>query len=111
MKYKKTDYIERETEFCNTGLWTSKTKIRYDFLKIMPLYKWQYCHEVLVKQKDTYCDGCFHQFLEEFVLCGSNTKDIIKLNCLDKKQKNKLIKLIERLKKESEKPDSETWLV
>jgi len=101
MKYKNTDYI----------YYTSKTKIRFDFLKVMPVFKWEYCHEVLVKQKGIYCDGCFTQFLKEFELYGINTEEIIKLNCLDKTQKNKLIKLIERLRKESEKPHSETWLV
>ena len=111
MKYKNTDYIVRDSEFYNDGLWVSKTNIRYDFIKVMPVYKWQYCHEVLVKQKNTYCDGCFTQFLKEFELYGSNTEDIIKLNCLDKTQKNKLIKLIKRLRKESEKSTSETWLV
>ena len=77
----------------------------------MPVYKWQYCHELLVKQKGNYCDGCFHEFLKEFQFYGINTQEILKLNCLDNPQKNKLIKLIERLKKESEKSDSETWLV
>jgi hypothetical protein len=101
MKYKNTDYI----------YYKSETKIRFDFLKVMPIYKWQYCHEVLVKEKGIYCDGCFHQFLKEFELYGSNTEDIVELNCLDKTQKNKLIKLIERLRKESKKLHSETWLV
>lgn len=111
MKYKNTDYIERVTEFCDNVFWTTKTKIRYDFLKIMPVYKWQYCHEVLVKQKDTYCDGCFSQFLKEFEFYGINTEEIVKLNCVDNSQKKKLIKLIERLRKKSNNPDSETWLV
>ena len=111
MKYKNTDYIERVTEFCDNVFWTSKTKIRYDFLKVMPVYKWQYCHEVLVKQKGIYCDGCFAEFLKEFQLYGINTDEIVKLNCLDKTQKNKLIKLIERLRKESKKSTSEGWLV
>ena len=64
-------------------------KIRFDFLKVMPLYKWQYCHELL-KYKKGYCDWCFSTFLYEFEKYGIGKERILQLECLNKNEKIKL---------------------
>jgi hypothetical protein len=79
-----------------------KIEIPVSFLKCMPLYKWQYCHEVLGKQEG-YCDGSFSCFLEELqnhLICAIG---LIKLKCLEKIERKKLITLFKRkLKKEEQ---------
>jgi len=92
-------YISYSTIF-NEGFHQTKIEIPVSFLKCMPLYKWQYCHEVLMKQEG-YCDGSFGCFLTELwrsLICANR---LIKLNCLEKTERRKLISLFKRkLKKE-----------
>ncbi len=73
----------------------SKIEIPVSYLKCMPLYKWQYCHEVLVKQKG-YCDVCFSQFLFELETSFTCASRLIKLDFLDKLERRKLISLFKR---------------
>ena len=92
-------YISYSTIF-DEGFHQTKIKIPVSFLKCMPLYKWQYCHEVLMKQQG-YCDGSFGCFLTELrrsLICANR---LIKLDCLEKTERKKLISLFKRkLKKE-----------
>lgn len=92
-------YISYSTIF-NEGYHQTKIEIPVSFLKCMPLYKWQYCHEVLMKQEG-YCDGSFSCFLEElqfYLMCAN---ELVKLECLEKTERKKLITLFKRkLKKE-----------
>ena len=92
-------YISYGTIF-HGGFHQTKIEIPVSFLKCMPLYKWQYCHEVLIKQ-DGPCDGsfgCFLLELERYLFCASR---LINLNCLEKTERKKLISLFKRkLKKE-----------
>tara|TARA_R100000231_G_C5293405_1_gene155296 strand:+ start:244 stop:759 length:516 start_codon:yes stop_codon:yes gene_type:complete len=73
----------------------SKIEIPVSYLKCMPLYKWQYCHEVLRKQKG-YCDGSFGQFINELRFHFTCASRLIKLDCLDKLERKKLISLFKR---------------
>lgn len=78
----------------------SKIEIPVSFLKCMPLYKWQYCHEVLIKQEG-YCDGSFSCFLLELERHFFCANELVKLECLEKTERKKLISLFKRkLKKE-----------
>jgi hypothetical protein len=92
-------YISYSTIFAE-GFHQTKIEIPVSFLKCMPLYKWQYCHEVLMKQEG-YCDGSFGCFLTELqrsLICANR---LIKLECLEKTERRKLISLFKRkLKKE-----------
>ena len=80
----------------------TKIEIPVSFLRCMPLYKWQYCHEVLMKQDDL-CDGSFSCFLfdlENRLFCACT---LINLDCLEKIERKKLITLFKRkLKKEEQ---------
>ena len=99
---KTTDYLERHIEFFDNGLNLSTCKIRYDFLKVMPLYKWQYCHEILSLDKEGYCDWDFNTFLHELEYHGTCSERILELDCIDKKhQKPKLKRLIKKMEKEA----------
>ena len=62
------------------------------FLECMPLYKWQYCHELLCKD-DGYCDLVFQEFLEELNEHLLTLPRLIKLDCLDKEERKMLISL------------------
>jgi len=94
-------YISYGTIF-HGGFHQAKIEIPVSFLKCMPLYKWQYCHEVLMKQEG-YCDGSFGCFLEELqrhLICAN---ELVKLDCLEKTERKKLITLFKRkLKKEEQ---------
>ena len=82
------------------GFYQSKCEIPVNYLKCMPIYKWQYCHEVLKKQEG-YCDGSFGQFINELRFHFTCASRLIKLDCLDKLEKKALISLFKReLKKE-----------
>tara|TARA_R100000231_G_scaffold98675_1_gene73674 strand:- start:178 stop:546 length:369 start_codon:yes stop_codon:yes gene_type:complete len=107
---KSTDYLERWSEPFDKGLIRWGCKIRYDFLKVMPLYKWQYCHEILSLHKDGYCDWSFNAFLHELEYYGTCSERILELDCFTKKQKSRLVTLIKRLKKEATQPKEEMSL-
>ena len=100
-------YISYGTIF-HGGFHQTKIEIPVSFLKCMPLYKWQYCHEVLMKQ-DGWCDGsfgCFLLELERHLFCASR---LINLNCLEKTERKKLISLFKRkLKKEEQYHNTRT---
>tara|TARA_R110000803_G_scaffold30041_1_gene68026 strand:- start:172 stop:558 length:387 start_codon:yes stop_codon:yes gene_type:complete len=100
-------YISYGTIF-HGGFHQTKIEIPVSFLKCMPLYKWQYCHEVLIKQ-DGPCDGsfgCFLLELERYLFCASR---LINLNCLEKTERKKLISLFKRkLKKEEQYHNTRT---
>jgi len=100
-KHKLTDYSDRWSEDFDHGLHMWGCKIRYDFLKVMPLYKWQYCHEVLSLNKDGYCDWSFNTFLHELEYHGTCSERILELDCFTKKQKQRLKKLIIKMEKEA----------
>tara|TARA_R100001440_G_scaffold6727_1_gene13601 strand:- start:179 stop:694 length:516 start_codon:yes stop_codon:yes gene_type:complete len=87
-------YISYSTIF-DGGYHQSKIEIPVSYLKCMPLYKWQYCHEVLVKQKG-YCDGSFGQFINELRFHFTCASRLIKLDFLDKLERKKLISLFKR---------------
>ena len=87
--------IEKDTYY------SMECEMPVSFLECMPLYKWQYCHELLVKQKG-YCDLVFVEFieeLEEHLQCSSR---LIKLSCLDEVERKDLIKLFTKILKKSE---------
>ena len=99
-EWTKKDTIKTSVQIANTLYSTSQIEIPVSFLKCMPLYKWQYCHKVLMKQEG-YCDGSFGCFLTELrrsLICANR---LIKLDCLEKTERRKLISLFKRkLKKE-----------
>lgn len=104
-KWRKDNIIETYVSYStifDEGFHQEKIEIPVSFLKCMPLYKWQYCHEVLGKQEG-YCDGSFSCFLEELqrhLICAIG---LIKLDCLEKTERKKLITLFKRkLKKEEQ---------
>ena len=66
-------------------------------IEVMPLEKWKYCHEILKKEKNIYCDWVFEQFLYELIYLNKinlHYENILKLNLIDKNEKQKLIKII-----------------
>jgi len=84
----------------NGALHQTRCEIPVSFLKCMPLYKWRYCQELLLKNKG-YCDLDFNQFIKELnkhLICADR---LIKLDCLDKLERKSLISLFKRqLKKD-----------
>tara|TARA_R100000654_G_scaffold10894_1_gene23742 strand:+ start:21 stop:509 length:489 start_codon:yes stop_codon:yes gene_type:complete len=101
-EWTKQDTIRTWVQIANCIYDTTVIEIPVSFLKCMPLYKWQYCHERLIKQEG-YCDGDFSCFLEELerhLICAY---ELVKLDCLDKTERKKLITLFKRkLKKEKQ---------
>jgi len=64
--------------------------------EVMPLDKWEYCHENLKKQ-DVYCDWVFEMFLYELIYLSRLNflyENLIKFNHLDEHEKQKLVKII-----------------
>lgn len=74
-----------------------KMKLKSDFLEVMPMNKWLYCHELLINKDGVCCDWVFKQFLYEFEHYSLCQKEILELNCFNKNEKRKLIKLIKKL--------------
>ncbi len=87
-------YISYSTIF-HEGFHQTKIEIPVSFLKCMPLYKWQYCHEVLMKQEG-YCDGSFGRFIYELRFHFICANRLIKLDCLYKLERKALISLFKR---------------
>tara|TARA_R100001460_G_C3461230_1_gene165980 strand:- start:44 stop:589 length:546 start_codon:yes stop_codon:yes gene_type:complete len=82
------------------GFHQIQCEIPVSYLKCMPIYKWQYCHEVL-KGQEGYCDWSFNQFINELRFHFTCASRLIKLDCLDKLERKSLISLFKReLKKE-----------
>jgi len=94
-------YISYSTIF-DEGFHQTKIEIPVSFLKCMPLYKWQYCHEVLMKQEG-YCDGSFGCFLDELWRSLMCANELVKLECLEKTERKKLITLFKRKIKKEER--------
>lgn len=99
-EWTKQDTIKTHIQIANTIYSSSQIEIPVSFLKCMPLYKWQYCHEVLKKQEG-YCDGDFDTFLHELQSYLTCLRRLIKLDCLETTERKKLISLFKtKLKKE-----------
>ncbi len=94
-------YISYSAIF-DEGFHQTKIEIPVSFLKCMPLYKWQYCHEVLMKQEG-YCDGSFGCFLDELWRSLMCANELVKLECLERTERKKLITLFKRKIKKEER--------
>lgn len=100
-EWTKQDTIKTHIQIANTIYSSSQIEIPVSFLKCMPLYKWQYCHEVLKKQEG-YCDADFHTFLHELQSYLTCLRRLIKLHCLETTERRKLISLFKRKLKKKE---------